>query len=142
MDEIKQIKNLFKKLIKDRNSVFYSADKINRTLLNKSRTLSYKKDKVFYKIYIRLEDQEIIYYNDNKKERTPLYMHFVEQKQDIDRSSTLYSLNGPMQFFYADVADIRFFTKSAVDPKYVLLCVDLFSLKVYVYPMKKKKSSG
>ena len=47
MDKIKQIKNLFKKLIKDKNSIFYSADKINRTLLNKSRTSSYEKDKVF-----------------------------------------------------------------------------------------------
>ena len=47
MDEIKQVKNLFKKLIKEKNSVFYSADKINRTLLNKSRTSSNEKDKVF-----------------------------------------------------------------------------------------------
>ena len=137
MDEIKQIKNLFKKLIKDRNSEFYLADKINRTLLNKSRTSSYEKDKVFYKICIRLEDQEIIYDNDNEKERIPFYTPFVEQKQDINRSSTLYSLNGPMQLFHADVADIRFFSKSAFDPKYALLCVDLFSSKVYVYPMKK-----
>ena len=71
MDEIKQIKNLFKKLIKDRKSEFYLANKINRTLLNKSRTSSYEKDKVFYKICIRLEDQEIIYDNDNEKERIP-----------------------------------------------------------------------
>ena len=55
MDEIKQIKNLFKKLIKDRNSIFYLANKINRTFLNKFRTSSYEKDKVFCKIYIRLE---------------------------------------------------------------------------------------
>ena len=137
IDEIKQIKNLFKKLIKDKNSVFYLADKINRTLLNKSRTSSYEKDKVFYKIYIRLEDQEIIYDDNKEKERIPFYTPFVEQKQDIDRSSTLYSLNGPMQFFHADVADIRFFSKSAFDPKYALLCVDLFSSKVYIYPMKK-----
>ena len=71
MDEIKQIKNLFKKLIKDRKSEFYLANKINRTLLNKSRTSSYEKDKAFYKICIRLEDQEIIYDNDNEKERIP-----------------------------------------------------------------------
>ena len=114
MDEIKQIKNLFKKLIKDKNSVFYSADKINRTLLNKSRTSPYKKDNVFYKIYIRLEDQEIIYYNDNEKERTPLYTPFVEQKQDINRSSTLYSLNSPMQFFHADVAFYKICRQSKV----------------------------
>ena len=142
MGAIKQIKNLFKKLIKDKNSLFHSSDKINRILLNKSRMPSYKKDKVFYKIYIRPEDQEIIYDNNEEKEGIPFYTHFIEQKQDIDRLSTLYSINGHMQFFHAGVADIRFFSKSAVDPKYALLCVDLFSSKVYVYPMKKKKSSA
>ena len=111
INEIKQIKNLFQKLIKDKNSVFYLANKINRTLLNKSRTSSYEKDKIFYKIYIRLEDQEVIYDDDNEKERIPFYTPFVEQKQDIDRSSTLCSINGSMQFFHADVADIRFFFK-------------------------------
>ena len=47
MNEIKHIKNLFKKLIKDKNSILHSADKINRTLLNKSRTSSFEKDKAF-----------------------------------------------------------------------------------------------
>ena len=111
MDKIKQIENLFKKLIKDKNRVFYSANKINRTLLNKSRRSSYEKDKVFYKIFIRIEDQEIIYDDNEGKERNPFYTPFVEQKQDIDRSAMLYSLNRPMQFFHADVADIRFFSK-------------------------------
>ena len=99
MNKIKQIKNLFKRLIKDKNSVFYSVDIINRTLLNKSRTSSQENDKVFYKNYIRLEDLEIIYDEDNEKERIPFYTPFVEQKQDINRSSMLYSINGPMQFF-------------------------------------------
>ena len=35
--EMKQLKNLFKKLTNDENSVFYSADRINQTLLNKGR---------------------------------------------------------------------------------------------------------
>ena len=138
MNKIKQIKNLFKRLIKDKNSVFYSVDKINRTLLNKSRTSSQENDKVFYKNYIRLEDLEIIYDEDNEKERIPFYTPFVEQKQDINRSSTLFSINGPMQVFHADIANFGSFSKSAVDPKYALLCVDLFSLKVYVYQMKEK----
>ena len=72
---------------------------------------SYEKDKDFYKIYIRLEDQEIIYDDNNEKERILFYTPFVEQKQDIDRSSTLYSINGPMQLFHADTADICFFFK-------------------------------
>ena len=129
MDKIKKIKNVLKKLIKDKSSIFYSANKINRTLFDKSRTSSYEKDKVFYKIYIRLEDQEIIYDDDNEKGRILFYTPFIQQKQDIDRSSTLYSLSGPMQFFHAEVANIHFFSKSIVNPKYALLCVDLFSSK-------------
>ena len=36
----------------------------------------------------------------------------------------------------ADIADIRFLAKSALDPKYCVLFVDLFTSKIYVYPMK------
>ena len=50
-----------------------------------------KKTKVFYKIYIRLEDQEIIYDDNKEKERIPFNTPFIQQKQDIERSSTLYS---------------------------------------------------
>ena len=38
-----QAKN-FKKLLTDANSVFYSAEKINKTLLNKARKSFYEKD--------------------------------------------------------------------------------------------------
>ena len=136
--ELKQTRNLFKKLINDQNSMFYSADKINRTFLNRSRKSGYEKDRVFYKIYKSLEDKDVIY--DSEKTRIPFYTPFVELKKDIDRSSALYSVNAPLQFFHADVADKRFFCKSAVDPKYALLCVDLFSSKVYIYPMKNKSN--
>ena len=136
--DLKQTKNLFKKLINDPNSVFYSADKISRTLLNKSRKSVYEKDRVFYDIHKSLEDKDVIW--ENEKTRIPFYTPFVEQKEDIDRSSALYSIIAPMQFFHADVVDIRFFSKSAVDPKYALLCVDLFSSNIYVYPMKNKSN--
>ena len=39
---------------------------------------------------------------------------------------------------HADIADIRFLTKSATDPKYFLLLVDLFTSKIFVYPMKNR----
>ena len=52
MDEIKQIKKLFKKLIKDKNSIFHLADKINRTLLNKSERHRTKKTKFFIKFIL------------------------------------------------------------------------------------------
>ena len=142
MDEQKQLKNLFKKLINDQNSVFYSADKINKTLLNKGRRSSYEKGKVFYRIF-NLIDQKDVIYDDNdyeNKPRIPFYTPFVEQKKDIDRSSSLYTVDGPLQFFHADVAYLKFFPKSAIYPKYALICVDLFSSKVYVYLMRKRSN--
>ena len=122
-NEQKQVKNLFRKLINDQNSVFCSSDKITRTLLNKGRKSSYKKDKVFYKIFNHIEDKNIIYDFDKDKPKLPFYTPFVDQKKDIDRSSSLYSINGPMQFFHADLAYLQFFAKSAVDLKYALVCV-------------------
>ena len=39
---------------------------------------------------------------------------------------------------HADITDLRLLAKSAVDSKYCLLIVDLFTSKIYVYPMKKR----
>ena len=36
------------------------------------------------------------------------------------------------------ITDLRFLAKSAADPKYCLLIVDLFTSKIYVYPMKNR----
>ena len=137
--EEKQIKNLFKKLINDQNSVFFSVDKINKTLLNKGKKSSYDKDKVFYKLFSKIENKNVIYDKEEEEDRLPFYTPFIPQKKNIDRS-TLYSLNGPMQFFHADIAYLQFLGKSAVDPKYALVCVDLFTSKIYVYTMRKRSN--
>ena len=131
------MKNLFRKLINDENSVFFSSDRINKTLLNKGRKSSYEKDKVFYNLLKNVDDKNIIY--DENENRVPFYTPFIPQKKNIDRS-TLYTVNGPLQFFHADVAFLKFLAKSAVDPKYALVCVDLFTSKVYVYTMRKKSN--
>ena len=131
------MKNLFRKLINDENSVFFSSGKINKTLLNKGRKSSYEKDKVFYNLLKNVDDKNIIY--DENENRVPFYTPFIPQKKNIDRS-TLYTFNGPLQFFHADVAFLKFLAKSAVDPKYALVCVDLFTSKVYVYTMRKKSN--
>ena len=53
--EKKQLKNLYRKLVNNENSVLYAVDRINTRLLNKVRKSSYEKDKVFYKLFKKLE---------------------------------------------------------------------------------------
>ena len=72
-----------------------------------------------------------MYKNDeDTKTRISFYVPFVEQRKDIDRSSALYSIKAPFELVHADIAEIRFFSKSAVDLKYSLLAVDLFTSNV------------
>ena len=103
----KRAKNLFKKLLTDANSVFYLAEKFNKTLLNKARKSFYEKDKVFYKLYATTENQNIF---DNDKVKLPFYTPFLEKKKDLDRLPALYSI-GPFELVHADVANIHFFFK-------------------------------
>ena len=137
--EKKQLRNLYKKLLENENSVLFAADQLNARLLHKIKKLSYDKYQVFYKLFKKLEskeEQDVI----EKESKVPFYTPFVENKKDIDRSSALYTVNGPLQFCHADLAYLQVFGKSAVDPKYTLLCVDLFTSKVYVYTLKTKNN--
>ena len=135
--EKKQLKNLYSKLLENENSVLFAADKINQRLLNRLKKSSYEKDQVFYKLFKKLEQNEE---QEHEQGEIPFYTPFVEQRKDIDRSSALYTINGPLQFFHADLAFLQFFAKSAVDPKYALVCVDLFTSKVYIYTMRTKNN--
>ena len=130
----KHIQNLFSTLQNDSKSVFYLKTTITKKLLKKLDKSPYQKDRVFKEIYQKLEDKELAETDD----KIPLKTPFVEKKGDIDRS-TLYSIEKPFKRVHADIADLRFFAKSAVDPKYALLVVDLFTSKTYVYPMKSRK---
>ena len=130
----KRIQNLFSTLQNDSKSVFYLNSSITKKLLTKLDKSPYQKDRVFKGIYQKLEDKELAEADD----KIPLKTPFVEKKGDIDRS-TLYSVEKPFKRVHADIADLRFFSKSAVDPKYALLAFDLFTSKTYVYPMKSRK---
>ena len=130
----KRIQNLFKALQKDSKSVFYANTTISKKLLKKINKSTYQKDRVFNELYQKLEDKNF----DKDNDKIPLRTPFFEKKGDIDRS-TLYSIGRPFQRVHADIADLRFLAKSAVDPKYALLAVDLFTSKTYVYPMKSRK---
>ena len=100
--------------------------------MNKASKSVYEKDKVFVNLYNQLEDK-IFYQNNN----LPLATPFVNKKSNVDHS-TLYSIGKPFELLHADIADTRFLAKSAVDPKYCLLLVDLFTSKIYIYPMKNR----
>ena len=63
----KLLKNLFGKLKKDSNSLFYLVEKISWNLLNKVRKSVNEKDKVFYKIYNEIESCALFSMKKTKK---------------------------------------------------------------------------
>ena len=71
------------------------------------------------------------------EEKIPTKADFIK-KQEVDRP-TLYSFDGPFQLLHADVGNLEFLGSSATTPRFVLLAVDLYSSKVYVYPMRSRK---
>ena len=121
----KRIQNLFRNLQKDSKSIFYSVRNLSNSLRNKAKKSTYDKDKVFVNLY-ELEDKNF-YQNNNLPFVTP----FVNERSNIDHL-TLYSIGKPFELLHADIADLKFLAKSAVDPKYRLLIVDLFTSKIYV----------
>ena len=127
-----RIQNLIRNLPKDPRSVFYSVGNLSKSILNKATKSVYEKDNVFVNLYNHLEDKNF-YQNNN----LPLVTPFVNKKCNVDHL-TLYSIGKPFELLHADIADTTFLTKSAVDPKYCLLLVDLFTSKIYVYPMKNR----
>ena len=130
----KRIQNLFNVLQNDSRSVFYAASNLTKKTLQKLKKSQYQKDRVFAQIYQKLDDKDFI----KSVDKIPLRAPFIEKKNDIDQS-TLYSVGKPFKKIHADIADLRFFARSAVDPKYALVVVDLFTSKTYVYPMKTRK---
>ena len=129
--ENKKANNLLRHLLKNEQSIFYAVDTINQNIINKAKKSNYLKVRVFVSIYSKLKDKKLNFY------KSPVITPFVEEKSNIDRS-TLYSFKAPFELFHADVADLRFLAKSAVDPHYCLVLIDLFSNKIYTYPMKKR----
>ena len=50
----------------------------------------------------------------------------------------LYSFSRPFEALHADIVYISFLARSAVNPKFCLLFIDLFTSKIYTYPMKTR----
>ena len=131
---VKRTENLFNSLQKNTNSIFYLAgNTITKTLINKASRSVFEKDRVFVDLYKQIEDKKQF----KNSDLVPITTPFYESKSNVDHS-TLFSISKPFELLHGDIADTRFLAKSAVDPKYCLLLVDLFTSKVYIYPMKKR----
>ena len=131
-ENFERLKNLYNILKQDEESVLFASEKLNKQLIKKVKRSQYEKDSVFNYLYDKVKDVNI-----EEENTVPIVTPFIENKRNIDKS-TLYSFNGSFQLLHADIANIRFFSKSAADPKYCLLFVDLFTQKIYTYPMKKR----
>ena len=127
-----RVENLFRNLQEDPRSAFYSIENLSKSIVNKANKSVCKKDKVFVNLFKQLEDKKFY-----QKNNVPLVTSFFRQKSNVDHS-TLYSISKPFDLVHGDIADTRFLAKSAVDPKYCLLLVDLFTSKIYVYSMNNR----
>ena len=68
----------------------------------------------------------------------PVVTPFNDLKSNLNHS-TLFSIGKPFELLHADIVDTRYLAKSAVDPKYCLSFVGLFTSKIYIYPMKNRR---
>ena len=112
-------------------SVAFAEEILDKKLLLKLKKSKYVEDKNFFKL-VNLLERTVIFEPDSVN-RTDYV-----KKREIDQS-TLYSFDAPLQLFHAYVGNLEFLGKNATFPQYVLVLVDLFSSKVYTYPMKSRK---
>ena len=126
MAEFKKAKNIFNKLKIDPSSVAFAEETLDKKLLAKLKKSKYAEDKNFFKLVNLINNNNVIFDVDNV------------EKREIDHS-TLYSFSEPFELIHADVGNLEFLGKNATFPRYVLVIVDLFSSKVYAYPMKSRK---
>ena len=87
---------------------------------------------------------KLIYLVDNKlsnEEKVLIRVDYIE-KGEIDRS-TLYNFDGPFQLIHTDVGNLEILGKSATTPRYLLLAVDLYFSKIYmfIYAFEKTDSA-
>ena len=121
----------------DSKSALFTIEQLNDKTLTKMKKSSYVKDKKIVNIFDLL-DKEVDFKTETKTSHVPLKAEYLQKDDDIGRS-TLYSFGSPFELLHADVGNLEFLGKSAANPKYFLLLVDLFTSKTYVYPMKNRK---
>ena len=131
------MKKVFNKLQIDTKSVLFTIEQLNEKGVKKTKEVFVcKRQRELFNLFSLLENKDD--FDKDKKASLPIKATYVEKGNDIYRS-TLYSFTGPFELLHVDVANLEFLGKSAADPKFCLVFVDLFSSKTYPYPMKNRK---
>ena len=131
--KLKFAKNAFEMLKIDPSSAAFAEETLDKKLLLKLKKSKYKDDKIFFKVVNSLLLNNETVFEPENVNRT----NYVEERE-ID-NSTLYSFIVPFKLLHVDIGNLEFLRKNAPFPQYVLVIVDLFSSKVYTYPMKSRK---
>ena len=94
-------------------------------LIKQVKKSIHKKDNEFAILVLKLQDRNCIFLK--KYVYIPAKTVFVEKNSEIDRS-TLYNFDGPFQLLHADVENLKFSGKAAINLKYHLLFVEQDSI--------------
>ena len=105
MDKLKQTKNLLKKFIKDKKTIFYATNRITKTLLNKARKSLHETERFFINI-IQIQKIKMCYMKAKAQRQEFLFiLPLSNRKKDTDQSSALYSVKA-FECVHANVVDI------------------------------------
>ena len=126
-------RDTFNKLKVDPSRVSFAEELLDKKLRLKLKKSKYEDDKQFFKTVNLLDNKSSVNFEPENVRITD----FVE-KREIDHS-TLYSFDTPFRLVHADIGNLEFLGKNTTFPQYVLVLVDLFTSKVYTYPVKSRK---
>ena len=118
-NRLKQIKNLFKKIIKDEKVYFMQQIELLELFICYIKSSSNMKTKV------------------RRQEFLSILPLLSRKKTSIDCLPCIVSKR-PLRLYMKAWQIFVCFSKSAVDPKYCLLAVDLSTSKTFVYPIKSR----
>ena len=120
--------------LNEKSIIFARGDDLNEITIKRLSRSKYDKDKVL--VNLCKEFKKEVRQVKNLKTVTVINTPFTPVTQ---RGDILRAIDSSMQLIHADIVDLIFFSESAIAPKYYLLCVYLFSSKVYTYRIKKSQ---
>ena len=122
--EQKKAKNLYKALQRDAESVFYASEKINNTLIKKTKRSDYSKDKVFLNLYKQLENCVNMKESSDEPLIIPTYSPFVEQKKVLTDQYYVVLIH-PLTF-YMQILPICIFWQNLQSIQNIVFCLLIF----------------